>query len=164
MSVFNFTQSSSSPLPSDSNSSLSNTIFSENSPPLLIIAAFLGIGLIGGTILACYSWRRMRTRMLPPGSRSLQYDHRLDLGEMGATKSTSSGDRPQLWDLWTEKDRERDRYASGDDNWDRVLVCLSVRCGLVPLLKKSTHDGSLCQLYQNTIQHLIPTNVTIRMT
>jgi hypothetical protein len=66
----------------------------------------------------------MRIRRIQQGNESLQYGYAMNLADMGGNRLEISGDRPQLWDLWTEKDKERGRYALGNDNWDRVLVCL----------------------------------------
>jgi hypothetical protein len=91
-------------------------IFSLNgSPPR--IAAFLGIGIFTVAMTIVFAWRRMnRGRLLV---------HPVRPAPRAAKKSIVLGEKPTLWDFWTQ----REDGVTVDTRWENITVRLSSAVG-----------------------------------
>lgn len=94
---------------STSGSSNNPTLFAPGSFPPIIVG-FLGLGLVTAVIIALSGYRRFRRgrRGPPPG------------GPPGG--STGVGDRPKLWDLWTEGNVGGKASFWDHGSWENITV------------------------------------------
>jgi hypothetical protein len=91
-----------------SSSSSNNGFLSPKASPPLILA-FLAIGFFSIAMIVTFSWRRLRDG---PGMMGLPRGGGVEV------RDVDIGQRPLLWDLWTEE-QHHVKVASA---WDRITV------------------------------------------
>jgi hypothetical protein len=128
---------------------LPDTNLNTTSPPLLVLAAFSGVAVLGSAALACFVWTRSRARRMARASTYVANEYSRDMREVEREKAGLFKEKPEMWDLWTAQDEER--CITGKNSWENVMVCLSVTMQLHEL-KATSHGTSLCLLYEHTTQ------------
>ncbi|KAF9460034.1 hypothetical protein BDZ94DRAFT_1311893 [Collybia nuda] len=132
----NVTGTSSSPSGTPTTQGTS-TLFSPGASPPLILA-FLAIGLFTISMAAVFGWRRIQLGrgVLPPlyGGDEIEFGERARRGH---------GEKPKLWDLWTDMrvpGRER------DISWDTIMPVAVMDIPDPPMTHvprpSSAHNGS----------------------
>jgi len=88
------------------------------SPPLIL--AFLAIGVFSVAMIAVFGWRRIQLQL---GRETGLWGHPEQRRTRGIDSADSKfGEKPVLWEVQVEHDKEGDELGS----WDNILVCIQV--------------------------------------